>query len=149
MPMMTRGCWIVVADGAGAMILENVGTVAAPDLRLIDRIETRKAEDHQDRAGRMADGGPNQRSALEVTDRERLAESAMVATLMTRLSFSVRQSQISRIAIAAPPQLLGAIRTRMDDDLRGRVVLMLPKTLTNHPLEKIMAVMGNAMDRAA
>ncbi|MFN7223723.1 MAG: host attachment protein [Paracoccaceae bacterium] len=149
MSRITRGCWIVVADGAGAMILENVGTAVAPDLRLIDRIETRKIEDHHDRAGRMADGGPNQRSALEVTDRERLAESAMVATLMTRLAFSVRQSQIARIAIAAPPQLLGAIRARMEDDLRSRVVLMLPKTLTNHPLEKIVALMGDAMDRAA
>ena len=149
MAMMTRGCWIVVADGGGAMILENAGTVKAPDLRLIDRIETPRPPSPEDRPGRMADGGPNQRSALEATDRDRLAETAMVAMLMTRLSFAVRQSRTTRLAIAAPPHLLGAIRTRLDDDLRGRVVLMLPRTLTNHPLEKIVSLMSDAMDRAA
>ena len=149
MPMMTRGCWIVVADGSGAMVLENAGTVSAPDLRLIDRIETRVVTPHQDRARRMPDKGTNQRPAAEVTDRDTLAETAMIASLMTRLTFAVRQARVPRLAIAAPPHLLGAIRARMDDDLRARVVVMLPKTLTNHPLEKIVSLVGDALDRAA
>ncbi|MCU0899788.1 MAG: host attachment family protein [Cypionkella sp.] len=149
MARMTRGCWIVVVDATGAVILENAGTVASPDLRLIDRIETPSHSAPQDRPGRRNDGGPNQRSAMEVTDRAKLAETAMVAMLMTRLSFAARQAGITRLAIAAPPDLLGAIRARMTDDLRARVAIMLPRTLTNHPLDKIVSVMADAMDRAA
>ena len=142
--MITRGCWIVVVDGAGAVILENAGSVAAPDLRLIDRIETPKTD--------IAPAPVAAGSALrpvEASDRVRLAETAMVAMLMTRLAFAVRQSRTSRLAIAAPPHLLEAIRTRLDDNLRGRVVIMLPKTLTHHPLDKIVSVMSAAMARAA
>ena len=144
MTMITRGCWIVVVDGAGAVILENAGSVAAPDLRLIDRIETPKTD--------IAPAPVAAGSALrpvEASDRVRLAETAMVAMLMTRLAFAVRQSRTSRLAIAAPPHLLEAIRTRLDDNLRGRVVIMLPKTLTHHPLDKIVSVMSAAMARAA
>ncbi|RGP37774.1 host attachment protein [Pseudotabrizicola alkalilacus] len=141
MTMITRGCWIVVVDGDGAVILENAGTVPAPDLRLIDRIETPKCDStaEKDESARPA----------EASDRARLAETAMVAMLMTRLSFAVRQSRTSRLAIAAPPHLLEAIRTRLDDNLRGRVVMMLPKSLTGYPLEKIVSVMNDAMTRAA
>lgn len=141
MTMITRGCWIVVVDGAGAMILENAGTLVAPDLRLIDRIETPKCE-------ATPEGADNVRPA-EASDRARLAETAMVAMLMTRLAFAVRQSRTSRLAIAAPPHLLEAIRTRLDDNLRGRVVMMLPKALSHQPLEKIVSVMNEAMTRAA
>ncbi|MFN4153546.1 MAG: host attachment protein [Paracoccaceae bacterium] len=141
MTMITQGCWIVVVDGAGAVILENAGTVAAPDLRMIDRIETPKS----DQTPQLAESA----RPVETSDRARLAETAMVAMLMTRLSFAVRQSRTSRLAIAAPPHLLEAIRTRLDDNLRGRVVIMLPKTLSNQPLEKIVSVMNEAMTRAA
>ncbi|MDO9637463.1 MAG: host attachment protein [Pseudotabrizicola sp.] len=141
MTMITRGCWIVVVDGAGAVILENAGTVATPDLRLIDRIETPRCDT-------PPEPGDGNRPA-EASDRARLAETAMVAMLMTRLSFAVRQSRTSRLAIAAPPHLLEAIRTRLDHNLRSRVAIMLPKTLTQHPLDKIVSVMAEAMERAA
>jgi protein required for attachment to host cells len=155
MPIRTRDCWIVVVDGSGAMILENAGSAAAPDLRVIDRIETPKTDGAPGPLPeRVPDPlpGPVQSGharPVEVSDRLRLAETAMIAMLMTRLTFSVRQSRVTRLAIAAPPHLLEAIRTRLDDNLRGRVVLMLPRTLTQHPLDKIVSVMTDAMDRAA
>lgn len=144
MTTMTRNCWLVVVDGDGAMILENAGTVSAPDLRVIDRIATPGLDGS---AERQALTGRD--SAPEASDRVRLAETAMVAMLMTRLSFAVRQSRTSRLAIAAPPHLLEAIRTRLDDNLRGRVVIMLPKTLTHQPLEQVVTVINDAMLRAA
>lgn len=144
MTTMTRNCWLVVVDGDGAMILENAGTVTAPDLRVIDRIATPGSEGAADRLTSVT----RDRTA-EASDRARLAETAMVAMLMTRLAFAVRQSRTSRLAIAAPPHLLEAIRTRLDDDLRGRVVIMLPKTLTHHPLEQVVTLINEAMLRAA
>ena len=146
MPMTTRGCWIVAVDAEGAMIVENAGTGTQLDLRVIDRIVTPRP----DTAEVPQQGGtPRGMRPLEASDRERLAETAMVAMLMTRLSFAVRQSRISRLAIAAPAHLLEAIRTRLDDNLRARVVIMVPRSLTHHPLEKIVTEMGDAMARAA
>ncbi|MFN3723104.1 MAG: host attachment protein [Paracoccaceae bacterium] len=147
MPTQARECWIVVVDGSGAMILENAGTEVAPDLRVIDRIETPKT-DALPEPGRVTAQGVRARP-VEASDRVRLAETAMIAMLMTRLAFAVRQSRTTRLAIAAPPHLLEAIRTRLDDGLRARVAIMLPRTLTQHPLEKIVSVMQSAMQRAA
>ena len=141
MPTKTRECWLVVVDGDGAMILENAGTIAAPDLRVIDRIETPRADNTLTRGVGVR--------PLEASDRARLAETAMIAMLMTRLSFAARQARTTRLAIAAPPHLLEAIRTRLDDHLRSRVAIMLPRVLTQHPLDKIVSVMSEAMDRAA
>ena len=147
MRLQTRACWIVVVDGAGAMILENAGTVAAPDLRVIDRIETPKPTGMPDPVKPPPSG--TRTRLVEVSDRTRLAETAMIAMLMTRLTFALRQSRTTRLAIAAPPHLLEAIRTRLDDPLRARVAIMLPRTLTQHPLKKIVSMMQDAMDRAA
>ena len=93
---MTRGCWIVVADARGAMIVENAGTLAKPDLRLIDRIETPKATQPDPMPPRGADAPAILRAAQEASDRARLAETAMVAMLVTRLSFAARQARITR-----------------------------------------------------
>lgn len=144
MQTMTRGCWIVVVDGDGAMIVENAGTLTAPDMRLIDRIETPRSD--------VLPTPPRMqalRGAEERTDREKLAQTAMVAMLVSRLAFATRQARIPRVAIAAPPDLLAAIRARLDKDLSQRVVLMLPRSLTDLPLEKIVVTMNGAMDRAA
>lgn len=149
MAKLARGCWIVVADAQGAMILENVGTVPEPDLRLIDRIDAPAITPHDDRPGRRSDGGPNQRSAMEVTDRARLSQVALSAMIVARLSREAARGMFHRLAIAAPPQLLGAIRDRLDDDLKRRLLVSVPKRLTGEPLGRIGSMMQDAMYRAA
>lgn len=146
---MTRGCWIVVADARGAMIVENAGTATRPDLRLINRIETPKATEPDPMPLRGADASAILRAAQEASDRARLAETAMVAMLVTRLTFAARQARIMRLAIAAPQPLLDAIRLRLDADMRGRVVVTVPRALGDHALEDIVAVMNDAMQRVA
>lgn len=149
MTLMCRGCWIVVADGEGALILENVGTVPTPDLRLMDRIEAPQPVPLADRPGRRMDGAPFQRSAMEVTDRARMAQVALAAMIVARLAREASRGRFQRLALVAPPALLGAIRERMDEDLLRRTVLTLPKTLTGHPLGRIATLVADAMNEAA
>lgn len=149
MSLLCRGCWVVVADATGAMILENVGTVPEPDLRLIDRLDAPVMPEAADRPGRRADHGPNQRSAMEVTDRSRLSQMALAAMIVARLSRELSRGRFQRLAIVAPPQLLGALRDRMDEDLARRCVLTLPKTLTGHTLGRIADTVAQAMSEAA
>jgi protein required for attachment to host cells len=54
-----------------------------------------------------------------------------------------------RLAIAAPPHLLGAIRDRLDDDLKRRLLVSVPKRLTSEPLGRIGNLMQYAMYPAA
>jgi protein required for attachment to host cells len=145
---MTRGCWIVVADARGAMIVENAGTDEKPDLRLINRIETPKLTDDP-MPPRGADAHAILRAAQEASDRARLAETAMVAMLVTRLTFAARQARITQLALAAPQHMLDAVRVRLDADMRARIVVAVPRALGDHALEDIVAVMNSAMQRVA
>jgi len=120
------------------MILENAGCPRQPDLRLIDRMDAPAAALPDDRSTRP-----------EVTDRHRLATSAFAAMLVGRLAREAARGGAQRLVLAASPPLLGAIRDRLDDDLRQRIVLSLPRTLTKQPLGRIVSVVNTALESAA
>lgn len=131
-----RGTWIVVACPEGAVILENAGCLREPDLRVIDRMD----------AGAVA--APDA-PLPEVTDRGRLGLTALAARVVARLAREAARGRAQRLVLAAPPVLLGAIRERLDEDLAARVVLELPKRLTQQPLGRIVTVVNDALVRAA
>ena len=133
-----RGTWIVAACSEGAMILENAGCVKQPDLRLIDRMDA-PAIPRPDDA----------RAAHEVTDRERLATSAFAVQVVGRLAREAARGRAQRLVLAAEAPLLGAIHDRLDEDLRARIVLAVPTTLTRRPLGEILTVVHKALERAA
>lgn len=120
------------------MILENAGCLKQPDLRLIDRMD----------APVIPLPGED-RAAPEVTDRERLATSAFAVQVVGRLAREAARGRARRLVLAAEAPLLGAIRDRLDDDLRARVVLAMPTTLTRRPLGEIVTVVNKALERAA
>lgn len=133
-----RGTWIVAACSEGAMILENAGCVKQPDLRLIDRMDA-PAIPLSDEA----------RAAPEVSDRERLATSAFAVQVVGRLAREAARGRAHRLVLAAEAPLLGAIRDRLDDDLRARVVLAMPRRLTRQPLGEIVNAVNAALESAA
>ena len=138
MTKLHRGTWIVAACHEGALILENAGAAQEPDLRLIDRLEAPAAHPL-----------PTGQSHPEVTDRESLDLSAGAARVVGRLAREVARGNARHLVLAAAPPLLTAIRDRMDDDLRARLMLTLPQTLTRHPVPRIAAEVQTALSRAA
>lgn len=133
-----RGTWIVVACPDGAMILENAGCMRQPDLRLIDRMDA--PEMHRPE---------NWEELPERTDRDRLAITAFAAQLVGRLAREAARGRADRLVLAAPDPLLDAIRARLDEDLQQRVVLALPRRLTQQPLGTIVTEVNNALGQAA
>lgn len=145
MALLTKGTWVVVADSEKAIIFENHGEAHKPDLRQIEQLETAAFAIASDRPGRMADKGPEQRSALEQPDFARLAAEGMVRDLVGVLDKRMTAGDFKDLVIAASPQVLGAIRDAMEPGLRAHVVLELPKTLIKHPVAKIGALIAEGL----
>lgn len=147
--LLAKGAWVVVADGEKALILENIGDLKRAELRLIERSEADLVIPGADtyQPGRVHDSGPGVRiSALEQPDYARLAGERFAAELVVMLAKAAKAGRFERLVLAAPPQVLGALRDAMGADLRARVVAELPKTLTKHPVAKIAELIAAEID---
>lgn len=146
MAMLTKGLWVIVADSEKAMILSNQGDTKRPDLREIDRLTAPAVVMNSDRPGRVHESMGSRQSSLEVPDFERLNAEKMVVDLLALLGQKAASGAFSQMVIAAPPQVLGAIRDRMPDALRGRVLAELDKTLTKHSMAGIAEIVAAALE---
>ncbi|GGH46852.1 host attachment protein [Frigidibacter albus] len=146
MLFLTTGTWVVVADGAKALLLENTGTAEAPQLRVagkaaIDNPPTR--EQGTDQPGRRDGPGGAPGSAMEQTDFHRLGEEAFARDLVADLETRLAAGEMKRLVLAAPPQMLGSLRAAMGPALAGAVIAELPKTLTGHPTPEIAKIVAD------
>ncbi|MGB8813430.1 MAG: host attachment protein [Paracoccaceae bacterium] len=147
MAMLTKGTWVVVADSERAMILENVGHARTPLLRQIDRFESTEVAKAGARSGKAFDQGKDQRTAVEPPDHLRLGAEALAAVLVAHLLKKLAKGAFDALVIAAPPQVLGAIRDQMDETLRAHVVAEMHKTLTKHPMHKIAELVSEELGK--
>ncbi|MDT8856246.1 host attachment family protein [Paracoccaceae bacterium Fryx2] len=145
MAMLTSKTWIMVADGERAMILENAGDTRDVVLRQRKALTAAAVVGASDRPGRMADNGPNQRSAMEQPDFARLAADGLAADVVAHLLEQVGKAGFEQLVLIAPPQVLGAVRDRLPPALQAVVVAEIPKTLTKHPLPKIADIVVEAL----
>lgn len=146
MALLTKGTWIVVADEERAIFLENTGDTRDPKLSVIARMEAEPVAERSDRPGRMADNGPGQKSAMEQPDYDRIQGARLAADLVASLTKRLSKGAFDRLVVAAPPQVLGAIRDEMDDALRATILAQISKTLTKHPLPKLAEVVVAEID---
>ncbi|MFN3938523.1 MAG: host attachment protein [Gemmobacter sp.] len=147
MALLAKGMVVVVADGEKAMVLVNEGSPKAPRLMLRRKVEQevgRNRELLSDRAGRMPDPGPRQRSAMELPDPAREAREHFAAELASELNGALEGE--ARIVLAAPPQTLAVLREHLAPALRARVLAELPKSLTHHPTDRIAAIVAADID---
>lgn len=145
MLFLKTGTWVVVADGAKALLLENAGTAETPELRLVDKAAIDNPptrEQGTDQPGRIDAPGGGPRSAMEQTDFHRLAEQDFARHLAADLEARRAVGEIGRLVLVAPPQMLGSLRAAMAQGLAGAVIAELPKTLTGHPLPEIARIVA-------
>jgi len=155
MALLANGAWVVVLDGEKAMILENTGTPSAPKLRLHEKMEQELEANREigsDRPGRMpdrpglADRSQGPMSAMEQTDYHRLAKERFVATIAARVNKLAAKGSLGPLVIAAPPQSLAVLRDHLSPAVIGTLIAELPKTLTQHPLDKIGQMIAGDID---
>ncbi|MBV7392682.1 host attachment family protein [Mameliella sediminis] len=148
MGILTKGTWVLVADGEKALFLRNDIDDINPDLNVV-RIEQQEnpsdREQSANRPGRMNDAGPGQKSAMDDTDWHELAKERFADDLSEILYKQAHRGAFDRIVIVAPPRTLGELRDKLHKEVLDKVVAELDKTLTNHPIDKIETLLVNEL----
>jgi protein required for attachment to host cells len=134
------GEWVVVCDGAKALILENAGDATFPNLKTREVHEQDDAKTHEqgtDAPGRTFQSVGSKRSAVEQTDWHDQAEQRFLIELAKRLDAAVTAGETKSIIIVAPPRALGVLRQAYPNALREAVKAEIDKDYVKMPVHEI------------
>jgi protein required for attachment to host cells len=134
------GEWVVVCDGAKALVLENVGDAKFPNLKTRDVYEQKHLATHEmgtDAPGRSHSSLGHGRSAVTQTDWHDQAEQAFLTELVHKLDAAVTSHKVKSLIVVAPPRALGMIRPHYSHALRAAVRAELDKDLVKMPVHEI------------
>ena len=132
--------WVVVCDGAKALVLENVGDATMPDLKTREVYQQKGAATRDlgtDAPGRAAGIDGKNRSAVGQTDWHQRNEQAFLEDLARRLESRVSGGDVKSIVLVAPPRALGVLRNALSPALKGVVRAEIDKDLVAVPVYEI------------
>lgn len=135
-----RGAWILVCDGAKALVLENAGSRMEPNLvarEVYEQDDPKTAEIGTDRPGRSFQSVGGKRSALEQTDLHDLQEERFLAGIAQRLDVAVREGLVESLIVAAPPRALGMLRQKLTAHVRQAIRAEIDKDYVKLPTGEI------------
>lgn len=142
---LDAGTWVLVVDGAKALILENAGDARTPNLQLV-RKEGNAAPDNRGEAttpSRGGGGNAGSDTGLDEADAvSRMDEHEFAASVAKDLYAAAHRGRFERLVIAAPPKVLGTIRKVLHKEVSSKVVGEVHKTLTGHPVHEIERILG-------
>jgi protein required for attachment to host cells len=134
------GEWVVVCDGAKALILTNAGDALAPNLKTIEVREQPDAptrEQGTDKPGRSFQSFGTARSAVEQTDWHDQSERRFLADLVDRLDAAVAAGEVKSLILVAPPRALGVLRPILSSGLRAAIRAEIDKDYVKMPVYEI------------
>jgi protein required for attachment to host cells len=134
------GEWVVVCDGAKALVLENVGDEMFPNLKtkeVYQQEDPVTRDQGTDAPGRAFSSVGEVRSAMEQTDWHEQGERRFLEKLAARLDGAVQAGEVKSLVIAAPPRALGALRQAYSQGLRNVLVAEVDKDLVRMPVHEI------------
>lgn len=137
---LPQGTWVIVADGEKALFLKNQGDDMDMDLTVIrkDEQDNPPARDWaENRPGRFNDGPGVQRSAVDDTDWHELEKERFASDLADQLYKYAHKGAFDRIVLIASRVVLSQLREELHQEVQDRVILDIPKVLTNHPIDEI------------
>jgi protein required for attachment to host cells len=135
-----QGEWVVVCDGAKALVLENAGDAKFPNLRTRQVYEHKAAKTHEqgsDAPGRSVNSVGAMRSAMEQTDWHEQDEQQFLTDLARRLDAAVTAGNAKALIMVAPPRALGVIRQAYSPRLRDALRAEIDKDLVKLPVHEI------------
>jgi protein required for attachment to host cells len=135
-----EGEWVVVCDGAKALILENAGDAKFPNLKAVEVFEQKALATHElgsDAPGRSHSSLGHGRSSVEQTDWHDQAERAFLAQLVKHLDAAIAAGKTKSLIMVAPPRALGVIRQAYSPALRAAVRTELDKDFVKLPVYQI------------
>lgn len=134
------GDWIVVCDGAKALLLTNKGDEKFPNFATLSVREHENpatASQGVEPPGRTHGSTGEHRSAMEQTDWHDRAEQEFLAALVADLNHTAEQGKIPALTIVAPPRALGMMRPHYSGRLTGLLAGELAKDYVAKPVHEI------------
>ncbi|CDM56980.1 MULTISPECIES: host attachment protein [Rhizobium] len=132
--------WVVVCDGAKALILRNAGDVELMNLKVEEILSQPNEPDREigtDKPGRTHAANGQSASAVEQTDWHEQAEAAFLKQVAAKMDELVREKNARRIILVAPPKALGTLRGNLTADVQAAISAEVPKDYINLPVDQI------------
>lgn len=149
---LPQKAWVLVADGEKALFLENIGDAQDMHLSILRKKEqdNPKAQDWATgQPGRFNDGPSVHRSAVDDTDWHVLEKERFASDLADMLYGYAHAGRFTDLVIVASAEVLSTLRDEMHKEVADRVVMELPKVLTNHPVDEIERHLSTALTETA
>ena len=112
------GGWVVVCDGAKALVLENAGNRMHPNLHTRQVFEQPGLSDRElsaDRPGRAFNSVGSARSAVEQVDRHVQDEQRFLTQIAAHLDKAVLAGDTPSLIVVAPPRAIGNYGDEVDN----------------------------------
>ena len=138
--LIRHGEWVVVCDGAKALVLENAGDIRTPNLKTVQVFEQKDLATHvigTDAPGRTFNSVGGARSAVEQTDWHDQAERAFLTQLARNLEEALASGRTKSLIIVASPRALGMIRLAYSHAVKVAVRAEVDKDLVKMPVHEI------------
>jgi protein required for attachment to host cells len=138
--LIRHGEWVVVCDGAKALVLENIGDINIPNLKIVEVFEQKDLATHElgsDAPGRSHSSVGHGRSAVEQTDWHDQAEHTFLVHLAKHLDSAIAAGKTKSLIMVAPPRALGMIRPSYSHALKSAVRIEVDKDLVKQPVHQI------------
>ena len=138
--LIRNGEWVVVCDGAKALVLENAGDIKFPNLKTIEVFEQENLATRD--LGTGAPGrsyssvGPG-RSAVEQTDWHDQAERSFLVDLTRHLDVALAEGKTKTMIMVAPPRALGMLRAAYSPALKHAIRVEVDKDFVKMPVHQI------------
>ncbi len=134
------GAWVLVCDGAKALVLRNTGTRKDPDLttqNVYEHVDAKSRELGTDRPGRSFSSAGSRRSAVEQTDFHDQAEQKFLAGIAARLDKAALAGEIQSLIVVAPPRAIGMLRRAFTPHVRQVLKAEVEKDYVKMPIHEI------------
>lgn len=137
-----KGEWVVVCDGAKALVLENTGDSKFPNLKTVEVFQQEDPptrEQGTDAPGRAFSSVSQGRSSYEQTDWHLQTEQAFLTRLTEHLAAALTNGQMKTksLIVVAPPRALGFLRTQYSQALKQAVRAEVDKDFVRMPVYEI------------
>lgn len=138
--LLHHGEWVIVCDGAKALVLKNEGDSKFPNLKTIEVFQQTDLPTRAlgaDAPGRTNNSIGDIRSAVDQTDWHDQSERAFLAQLANHLNEAVAAGKAKSLIVVAPPRALGMIRPAYSHALRSAVRAEIDRDLVKMPVHEI------------
>ncbi len=137
---LEHNVWVLICDGRKALLTQNGGDHAAPNLQVRETFEHPELATHEmgtDAPGRVFAGTGERRGATEQTDFHALAEEDFLKKLAAYLERMVSAGRLDNLILVAPPHALGILRHALAPAARKLVRREVEKDYVRMPMREI------------